>query len=113
MKPRLPRRVGTRKLGCHEPLERAAVFALLAVAVAGCPAATVGTTAGNTPDAGSPPDAGKLPDGGTPDAGVLPDGGAVPGLAITTFGIDGSRDSLFIDSAFTKANLAAIQAAGA
>jgi outer membrane protein assembly factor BamB len=41
---------------------------------------------------------------------MLPDGGVV--LAITTFGVDGSRDSLYVDSAFTKANLAAIQAAG-
>jgi hypothetical protein len=78
------------------------------------------TDAGVRPDAGTPdagvrpdagtPDAGLPPDAGPTDAGVLPDGGVV--LAITEFGVDGSRDSLYVDAAFTKANLAAIQAAG-
>lgn len=92
---------------------RAVVLGLLGVALAGCPAGTVGTSdAGSTTDGGGTPDAGVRPDGGTPDAGVLPDGGVVPGIAITTFGVDGSRDSLYVDAAFTKAKLAAIQAGG-
>ncbi len=41
---------------------------------------------------------------------MLPDGGAA--LAIATFGVNGSRDSLYVDAAFTKAKLAAIQTAG-
>ncbi|MGO9831290.1 MAG: PQQ-binding-like beta-propeller repeat protein [Myxococcaceae bacterium] len=100
-------------------LKRACAGCLCALVLAGCPAATVG---GTTPDGGSP-DGGGTPDGGTPDsgppdgggtpdgggnqdAGTLPDGGAV--LAITTFGVHGSRDSLYVDSAFTKARLSAI-----
>ncbi|MGO9066114.1 MAG: PQQ-binding-like beta-propeller repeat protein [Myxococcaceae bacterium] len=97
-------------------LKRASTLCLFALVIAGCPDGTIGsngdagtTDAGGNPDAGTP-DAGASSDAGTPDAGTLPDGGAV--LAITTFGVDGSRASLYTDPAFTKANLAAIQAAG-
>jgi hypothetical protein len=40
----------------------------------------------------------------------LPDGGVA--LAITTFGVHGSRDSLYVDAAFTKSRLATIQTTG-
>jgi outer membrane protein assembly factor BamB len=53
---------------------------------------------------------GPNPDAGSPDAGLLPDGGIV--LAITTFGVDSRRESLYVDPAFTKVKLAAIQTAG-
>jgi hypothetical protein len=86
-------------------LKRVSVVCFLALGMAGCPAGTVGNSS-----ASSTVDAGNNPDAGTNDAGTLPDGGAV--LAITTFGVVGSRDSLYVDPAFTKANLAAIQADG-
>jgi len=92
----------------------------LLVALAGCPSATVGSGTldsglpaadGGNPDGGRPDGGGGTPDGGgLPDGGTLPDGGAA--LAITTFGVHGTRDSLYVDPAFTKARLAAIQADG-
>jgi PQQ enzyme repeat len=49
---------------------------------------------------------GPSPDGG----GTLPDGGAA--TAVTMFGVHLSRDSAYVDGAFTKARLGAIEAGG-
>src|SRR5450432_1381948 len=100
------------------------LFGLLLV-LAGCPSATTGD-GGETRDSGSPPVDGGVPAdggggtqdggqpsdaGGTPDGGgTLPDGGVA--LAITTFGVHGSRDSLYVDPAFTKARLSTIAQGG-
>jgi len=82
------------------PLKLAFVFWVLALGAAGCSSGTVENT-----DGGSNSDG-----GGLTDAGRLPDGGAA--TAITMFGVHASRDSLYIDAAFTKARLATIQASG-
>jgi outer membrane protein assembly factor BamB len=62
-------------------------------------------------DGGPTNDAGPTRDGGPSDAGPpLPDGGVA--TAVTMFGVHGTRDSLYVDPAFTKARLAALQTAG-
>jgi hypothetical protein len=88
-------------------LKCTAVFGLLALVAAGCSSTTlVPADGGNPNDGGNPSDGGGLTDGG----GALPDGGAA--TAVTMFGVHGTRDSAYVDAAFTKAHLAAIQADG-
>jgi outer membrane protein assembly factor BamB len=83
---------------------------LAALLGVGCPAGTVGGLGdgGTTPDGGGG-DGGPPPDGGSGDGGTPSDGGVV---AITTFGVHGSRDSLYVDPAFTKARLTALAQSG-
>ncbi len=83
-------------------LRYACIYGLLALGAASCSSATVGKT----------PDGGSTNDGGTTDGGggTLPDGG--PATAVTTFGVHGTRDSLYVDAAFTKARLMAIASGG-
>jgi outer membrane protein assembly factor BamB len=79
---------------------------VLTLAGAGCSSTTlVPVDGGPTTDAGPPNDAGPA-DGGP----RLPDGGMA--TAVTMFGVHGTRDSLYVDPAFTKARLAALQTAG-
>jgi outer membrane protein assembly factor BamB len=97
------------------------IMVLLALVGAGCTCSgtvLVPTDGGPTNDGGTTlPDGGPndggttLPDGGPSDGGTtLPDGGVV--TAVTMFGIHGTRDSLYVDEAFTKARLATLQTAG-
>jgi hypothetical protein len=81
-------------------LQRASLCGFLALAAAGC-----------TGSVAVPADGGPTHDGGPTDGGTrLPDGG-IP-TAVTMFGVHGTRDSFYVDAAFTKVKLAAIQAGG-
>ena len=88
------------------------LLVLLALGGAGCTGTVLVPGDGGPTNDGGPINDGGQPDGGRPpDAGPpLPDGGVA--TAVTMFGIHGTRDSLYVDGAFTKARLAALQTAG-